>query len=81
MTDTATAGDPRPQARTGSAPAEAAITSADNVHHARRWLILAVIGIAQLMIVLDATIVTLALPDAQKALGFGNRDRQWIVTA
>ncbi|NUP52984.1 MAG: MFS transporter [Catenulispora sp.] len=50
-------------------------------HHARRWLILAVIGLAQLMIVLDTTIVNIALPDAQKALGFSNGDRQWIVTA
>src|SRR6202023_2684105 len=52
-----------------------------NPHHATRWLILAVIGIAQLMIVLDASIVNIALPDAQKALGFSNGDRQWIVTA
>ena len=50
-------------------------------HHARRWLILAVIGLAQLMIVLDVTIVNIALPDAQKDLGFSNGDRQWIVTA
>jgi EmrB/QacA subfamily drug resistance transporter len=50
-------------------------------HHAKRWLILAVIGLAQLMIVLDVSIVNIALPDAQKALGFGNGDRQWIITA
>jgi len=50
-------------------------------HHAKRWLILAVIGLAQLMIVLDATIVNIALPDAQKALAFSDGDRQWIVTA
>ncbi|MGH6654049.1 MAG: MFS transporter [Actinocrinis sp.] len=50
-------------------------------HHARRWWILGVIGLAQLMIVLDATIVNIALPDAQKALAFSNGDRQWIVTA
>ena len=47
----------------------------------RRWLILVVIGIAQLMVVLDLTVMNLALPSAQKALGFGNVDRQWIVTA
>src|SRR4030088_900217 len=47
----------------------------------RRWLILALIGLAQLMVVLDATIVNIALPSAQKALGFSNGDRQWIVTA
>src|SRR5499425_336431 len=47
----------------------------------RRWLILVVIGIAQLMVVLDLTVMNLALPSAQKALGFSNVDRQWIVTA
>jgi EmrB/QacA subfamily drug resistance transporter len=40
-----------------------------------------VLGIAQLMVVLDATIVTIALPSAQQALGFSNADRQWVVTA
>ncbi len=53
----------------------------DNPHHARRWLILAVITIAQLMIVLDLTVVNIALPDAQRALGFSDNNRQWIVTA
>ncbi|WP_084316948.1 MFS transporter [Actinospica robiniae] len=46
-----------------------------------RWMVLAVVSIAQLMIVLDISIVNIALPDAQKALGFSNGDRQWIVTA
>jgi EmrB/QacA subfamily drug resistance transporter len=46
-----------------------------------RWWILAVIGLAQLMVVLDATIVNIALPSAQKDLGFSDGDRQWIVTA
>ncbi|MFD5258299.1 MFS transporter [Streptomyces bobili] len=50
-------------------------------HHGRRWLILAVIAIAQLMVVLDATIVNIALPSAQADLGFSNDNRQWIVTA
>ena len=53
----------------------------DNPHHQRRWLILAVLGIAQLMVVLDATIVNIALPSAQKALRFTDDNRQWIVTA
>src|ERR1700738_5096559 len=52
-----------------------------NPHHARRWAILAVLGIAQLMVVLDATVVNIALPSAQKALHFTNDNRQWIVTA
>jgi EmrB/QacA subfamily drug resistance transporter len=47
----------------------------------RRWLILAVIGLAQLMVVLDVTIVNIALPTAQKALHFSAVDRQWVVTA
>lgn len=34
-------------------------------HHDRRWLILGVIGIAQLLVVLDVTIVNIALPSAQ----------------
>jgi EmrB/QacA subfamily drug resistance transporter len=46
-----------------------------------RWLVLAVIGLAQLMVVLDATIVNIALPSAQRALHFNNDGRQWIVTA
>src|SRR5690349_17039127 len=50
-------------------------------NHARRWVILAVIAIAQLMVVLDATIVNIALPSAQQDLGFSNDSRQWIVTA
>jgi EmrB/QacA subfamily drug resistance transporter len=47
----------------------------------RRWLALAVIAIAQLMVVLDATIVNIAMPSAQQALGISQADRQWIVTA
>src|SRR6516164_6794826 len=47
----------------------------------RRWWILGVVGLAQLMVILDATIVNIALPSAQRALGFSNADRQWVVTA
>jgi EmrB/QacA subfamily drug resistance transporter len=47
----------------------------------RRWLILATIGLAQLMIVLDLTVVNIALPSAQRALNFATVDRQWVVTA
>ena len=47
----------------------------------RRWLILVVVAVAQLMVVLDATIVNIALPSAQQALGFANSERQWVVTA
>jgi EmrB/QacA subfamily drug resistance transporter len=47
----------------------------------RRWLVLATICSAALMIVLDVTVMNLALPSAQRALGFTNADRQWVVTA
>ena len=53
----------------------------DAQQHRRRWAILAVIGLAQLMVVLDATIVNIALPSAQESLGFSDENRQWIVTA
>src|SRR5580698_756190 len=46
-----------------------------------RWLILVIVAVAQLMVVLDATIVNIALPSAQRALDFPNSDRQWVVTA
>jgi EmrB/QacA subfamily drug resistance transporter len=63
-----------------TAPAKADAPPAQNPHHDRRWLILAVLGLAQLMVVLDATVVNIALPTAQRALRFSNADRQWIVT-
>ncbi|MDX6421370.1 MAG: hypothetical protein QOG28_5990, partial [Trebonia sp.] len=47
----------------------------------RRWLILGIISVAQLMVVLDGTIVNIALPSAQRSLGFSTVDRQWVVTA
>jgi EmrB/QacA subfamily drug resistance transporter len=46
-----------------------------------RWAVLALLGIAQLMVVLDATIVNIALPSAQRALGFSTDSRQWAITA
>lgn len=60
-------------ARTGSVPAS-------GPHPTRRWLALVVLSLAQLMVVLDATVVNIALPHAQADLGFSNDDRQWIVT-
>ncbi|MCU1550233.1 MAG: Puromycin resistance protein pur8 [Glaciihabitans sp.] len=46
-----------------------------------RWLTLTTVALAQLMVVLDSTVVNIALPSAQADLGFSNADRQWIVTA
>jgi EmrB/QacA subfamily drug resistance transporter len=45
------------------------------------WLILVVVCLGQLMVVLDATVVNIALPVAQHDLGFSIADRQWVVTA
>ena len=59
----------------------AAGTAAVDTHHARRWWILGVLALAQLMVVLDSTVVNIALPHAQSDLHFSNGDRQWIVTA
>jgi EmrB/QacA subfamily drug resistance transporter len=50
-------------------------------HEPNPWAVLALLGTAQLMVVLDATIVNIALPSAQQALGFSTENRQWIITA
>ena len=63
------------------APAPAGRPAAQPDRGSRRWWILAVLGIAQLMVVLDSTVVNIALPHAQTALGFSDGNRQWIVTA
>ncbi|GAB2870541.1 MFS transporter [Streptomyces deserti] len=60
--------------RTGEAAASA---DADP----RRWWGLLVIALAQLMVVLDATIVNIALPSAQRDLGMTDGNRQWVITA
>ena len=49
--------------------------------HSRRWWTLATVALAQLMVVLDGTVVNIALPAAQADLGFSDGDRQWIITA
>jgi EmrB/QacA subfamily drug resistance transporter len=48
---------------------------------ANRWKALVFIALAQLMVVLDATIVNIALPSAQADLGISDGNRQWVVTA
>ncbi|MFA4928733.1 MAG: MFS transporter [Patulibacter sp.] len=47
----------------------------------RRWYVLAVLALAQFMVVLDVTIVNVALPDIQRALGFSTEGLQWVVNA
>ena len=62
----------------GQPAAESGLTRPRGRHPGR---VLVIIGLAQLMVVLDTTIVNIALPSAQSALGFGTESRQWIVTA
>jgi MFS family permease len=47
----------------------------------RRWLALVFISLAQLMVALDATVINIALPSAQRALHISDPGRQWVVTA
>ncbi|MFG2634047.1 MFS transporter [Streptomyces sp. NPDC048362] len=65
--------------RTSDADASAG-TPADGADP-HRWWALVVIALAQLMVVLDATIVNIALPSAQHALHMSDGNRQWVVTA
>jgi EmrB/QacA subfamily drug resistance transporter len=56
-------------------------TPAPSLKPAKRWWALAVVSLAQLMVVLDATIVNIALPSAQRDLGMSDADRHWVITA
>lgn len=49
--------------------------------HTRRWWTLAVLSITQLMVALDATVINIALPRAQRDLHFSSGNRQWLITA
>lgn len=53
----------------------------ENTPDPQRWKALAFISIAQLMVVLDTTVVNIALPRMQADLGFADADRAWVVTA
>src|SRR4051794_40232264 len=60
-------------------PVRSSVASTDR--EPNRWAVLALLSVAQLMVVLDATIVTIAIPSAQDELHFSAENRQWIVTA
>ncbi|WP_069164182.1 MFS transporter [Nocardia altamirensis] len=55
--------------------------SATRVASDRRWWALSVLSITQLVVVLDATIVAIALPYMQNDLGISDADKQWVLTA
>jgi EmrB/QacA subfamily drug resistance transporter len=61
-------------------PAGAGVLDAEG-RDPKRFRALAIIAVAQLMIVLDASVVTIALPSAQHALGISIANRQWVLTA
>lgn len=52
----------------------------DPAAHPRRWWLLAVLALSQLMVVLDGTIVNIALPEAQIQLGMTDGERTWVIT-
>ena len=57
------------------------VTTEPGTAMTRRWLGLACISVAQLMVALDATVINIALPSAQRSLGISDPQRQWVVTA
>lgn len=57
-----------------------AFLDAKRAHH-RRWLGLVVIAFSQLLIVVDATIMNVALPALSEDLELAHADRQWVLTA
>ena len=73
--------------RTTAADAVGAAAPDEAQHHdygppdPNRWRALLVIAISALMVVLDASIVNLALPTAKEALGISDADQQWVITA
>jgi EmrB/QacA subfamily drug resistance transporter len=66
---------------TDTTGSRAPTTAAETAPATNRWVALAVIAVAQLMVALDATIVNVALPTAQGALGFDDAQRAWVITA
>ena len=52
-----------------------------DTQHERPWTVLLVLSIAQFMVVLDVTVVNVALPSIGDALHFAPADLQWVITA
>ncbi len=50
-------------------------------HHVNPWLVLVLVCMAQFMVILDATIVNVALPSIQEDLEMSDADLQWVVNA
>lgn len=52
-----------------------------DINYERRWLILGIAAIAQLLVIMDSSIMNVALAAAQRDLGFSDVNRQWVITA
>jgi EmrB/QacA subfamily drug resistance transporter len=57
------------------------VNAQSNPHYEKRWLILVTVCLAQLMLLIDSTVVNVALPSAQRALHFSTANREWVITA
>src|ERR1700733_3732153 len=57
------------------------MSSAPATSPATRWWALGALSITQLMVALDATVINIALPHAQRDLHFSLANRQWLITA
>ncbi|MEA9984700.1 MULTISPECIES: MFS transporter [Subtercola] len=77
----APAAAPATSSTAGAARRAGASTAAEQPEHPRRrWVVLGIVALAQLTVVLDGTIVNIALPDAQIDLGMSDADRSWVIT-
>jgi EmrB/QacA subfamily drug resistance transporter len=71
-------------ATTATTNGTVAVTAADATAHglgSNRWLVLVIACLAQFMVVLDATVVNVALPSIQRGLHFSPASLQWVVNA
>ncbi len=64
-----------------SATASAPIAPASRAEASNRWVVLVIACLAQFMVVLDATVVNVALPSIQRGLDFSASNLQWVVNA
>ena len=53
----------------------------DNTPDPRRWKALWIIAVAQFLVIMDTSIIGVALPDIQRALGFSQADLSWVFNA
>ena len=81
MTDSAAPGAPAATLEPPRPAASAVPARTEESRFSNRWLILVIACLAQFMVVLDATVVNVALPSIQKGLHFSPSNLQWVVNA